>query len=443
MKRPQDIIIGKRYKILETIGKGGFGVVFSGYDLKENKNIAIKLDYSNSRSVSLKFESQIYDYLSDGVHIPHAYLININRTQQALVMELLGPSLDEICQEVGGKFCLKTICHIAIQVLLLLEYIHSRSIVHRDIKPQNFLLGRKNPSQIYIIDFGLAQKYCKYSDLFNLKNANFPFIFGTVDYLSVNAHRGIEQSYRDDLESLFYVLMNLYLGPLPWKNTTSNIRAFKIELILQKKLSINYKEYTNLPQQFHEYLNYARKLEFGEYPNYAYLRHLFHQTLKNHNLPYDYTYEWTCNLSDPTSEQTQCSQKFGENLEIATSSNVPPLISFLHLPPLSRLDMPNDFLEKLNSIKDLNNVNNITTNPPFYTPQITKKNENSNPYLIYNMKRGKLPEFSKEINEGELKMPRLEPIYNQNFFVKPLPKLSKIKKKRRKAQKYLLYPIPQ
>ncbi|KAF0987418.1 hypothetical protein HZS_1990, partial [Henneguya salminicola] len=429
-QRFQDIIIGKKYKLLETIGKGGFGVVFSGYDLEENKNVAIKLDYSNHCSVSLKSESEIYDCISDGVHIPHAHLINRSRTQQALVMELLGPSLDEIRQEVGGKFCLKTICHISIQILLLLEYIHSRSIVHRDIKPQNFLIGRKNPSQIYIIDFGLAKKYCKYSDISDLNYVNFPFIFGSIDYLSVNAHRGLEQSYRDDLESLFYVLMNLYLGHIPWQNTTSNNVAHKIELILQKKLSINYKEYPNLPQQFHEYLNYVRKLEFGEHANYAYLRNLFYQTLQMNNLPYDNTYEWTCNLSNPISAQTEFCGKFWDGSDITETTSVPQIRSFLHLPPLSRLGMPRDDAQKLNSIEDINNVNKIDKNPQYYTPQIIKKNENNKVNLFNKTKPCEFNEFSMENNECKLKMPSLEPIVYRKNSVKPIPKLSKIRKKK-------------
>jgi serine/threonine protein kinase len=113
---------------------------------------------------------------------------------------------------------MKTVLMIADQLIQRIEYMHSKSYIHRDIKPENFLLGLgKKSNIIYIIDFGLSKKYRDTKTLQHIPYRENKNLTGTARYASINAHLGIEQSRRDDLEAVGYVLIYLAKGFLPWQ----------------------------------------------------------------------------------------------------------------------------------------------------------------------------------------------------------------------------------
>ena len=157
-------------------------------------------------------------------------------------MEPLGDSLDVIFKRFNNKFPSETILMIGLQVLDRIQHVHSKGYLHRDIKPDNFLVGKGSESnKIYMIDFGLARRYE------NKYGAHIPYkdnknLIGTARYVSINTHLGIQQGRRDDLEGLIYMLIYFYRGRLPWQNMEGKDKQEKYEKIMQKKIMTPIKE---------------------------------------------------------------------------------------------------------------------------------------------------------------------------------------------------------
>lgn len=289
-----ETLIGDKYRLVQSIGKGSFGEVFLGHDIINKTKVAIKIEETKNSFSQLTFESKVYRYLSDGINIPSAKLFNIDATRKALVMELLGPSLEDLHRKCGRRFTLKTVCILADQMLSLLEYIHLRSIIHRDIKPDNFLMGLTQESKVYIVDFGLAKQFAVSRVVPHVKYNNKKCMIGTARYASINAHLGIEQSRRDDLESLGYVLLYFYLGNLPWQGITCENKNRKYDRICERKLMIPVDSLCrHSPPRFREYIEYTRRLRFDQKPDYYFLRHMFRQILNDNNMRLDTNFDWT------------------------------------------------------------------------------------------------------------------------------------------------------
>lgn len=287
------------YVILEKIGSGSFGEVYLAKELKHNILVAAKIEerasssHSNSR---IKYEYEIYEKLYKRgftVGIPKIYQYIQTTDFNILFMQLLGPSLDEIFNKYQKKFKLCTVYQIGIQIISLLEKLHESRYIHRDIKPNNFLIGYKNDKdKIYIMDFGLSKQYMDKTQ----KHMQFRIdrsLVGTARYASINMHMGIEPSRRDDLESVGYMLIYFIRGNLPWQGIKIKNTSEHISKIGEKKMCTSVEELCKgLPKCFLTYINYCRDLNFDQIPDYDYLKMLlFNSAKKQKIIPH---YEW-CN----------------------------------------------------------------------------------------------------------------------------------------------------
>ena len=211
-----------------------------------------------------------------------------------MVMELLGKSLEDIFQQQQKKFSIKTVCMVGLQMLDRLEFVHSKNIIHRDIKPDNFVLGLDNKSHIiYVLDFGLSKKFRSSRTHQHIKFNVNKKLTGTARYASINALKGCEQSRRDDLEAIGYVLMYFLRGCLPWQGLHVHKGEDRYKKILAKKRSTSAEELCKgFPNEFVEYINYTRNLEFEADPDYKFLRGLLVTALEKENTKYDFYYDW-------------------------------------------------------------------------------------------------------------------------------------------------------
>ncbi|KAM3178524.1 Casein kinase I isoform alpha [Hymenolepis weldensis] len=244
-----DFVVNDKWKLVRKIGSGSFGEIFLGINIETGEEVAVKLEKVSARHPQLYFESKVYKILASTPGLPHIQyfgLDGVNDVYNALVMDLLGPSLEELFNFCGRCFTMKTVLMLVDQILWRLEFIHARHFIHRDIKPDNFLMGiGKHCNKVFIIDFGLAKKFRDGRTRRHIAYRENKALTGTARYASINAHAGIEQSRRDDLESLGYVLMYFLCGSLPWQGLRyyrSHVKQLVLILISQYFSSKPYNE---------------------------------------------------------------------------------------------------------------------------------------------------------------------------------------------------------
>merc|ERR1712176_1743232 len=293
-----------------------------------------------------------YRILAGGVGIPNVRWFGREGDFNVMVMDILGPSLEDLFNFCSRKFTLKTVLMLADQMLARIEYVHTKNFIHRDLKPDNFLigLGRRKLNLIYIIDFGLAKRYRDPRTHRHIPYVEGKSLTGTARYASINTHLGIEQSRRDDLESLGYVLMYFNRGQLPWQGLKANTKKEKYNRIAEKKMSTPVEILCkHFPTEFATYLNYCRALRFDDKPDYAYLRRLFRDLFFRQGYAADYRFDWTVlNYKHDKVKIVKNLERIME-MEIISRNHIHPKINII---PISNIIHP-----KQNKI-NINNHNN-------------------------------------------------------------------------------------
>mmetsp|Transcript_164028 Transcript_164028/g.398646 ORF Transcript_164028/g.398646 Transcript_164028/m.398646 type:complete len:446 (+) Transcript_164028:133-1470(+) len=269
--------VGGVYCLGRKLGSGSFGDIYFAVNTQTGEEFAVKLESTKSKHPMLMYEAKLLKHLQGVPGLATVHYCDVEGDYNVMVMDLLGPSLEDLFNICTRKFSLKTVLMIADQMLYRIEYLHSKNFIHRDIKPDNFLVGHgKKSNIIYVIDFGLAKKYRDAKSQQHILYRENKSLTGTARYASINAHVGIEQSRRDDLEAIGYVLMYFMRGQLPWQGFQAKNKEEKYQKIMESKKSTTVEVLCRgYPAVFASYLNYCRALRFDDRPDYAYLRRLF------------------------------------------------------------------------------------------------------------------------------------------------------------------------
>ena len=283
----------KKYKTIKKIGTGSFSNIYSTIRISDKNVFAMKTEKRNAKESILESEAY-YLFTLKGFGIPNLISFGHTKKYNILIETLLDKSLyniffqpKKICSEIDASL-------IALQILDRLEWIHSKNIIYRDVKPENFMIGIEDPNIIYIIDFGICKKYRssktgkhilpRYTGKFN----------GTLIYASVNAIRGKELSRRDDLISLGYMLIYLLKKQLPWTSSFQKLdKKSYFQLLYLKETNGRGEIFHNVPGEYVEYFRYVQNLKFEQEPNYSYLRSIFIQIISKKKLNYkELSFSW-------------------------------------------------------------------------------------------------------------------------------------------------------
>ena len=305
---PREIILAKKYRLGTKIGSGAFGDIYSGSVISSGEPIAIKLEVSSpspsplfslipqavdAKKPQLEWEFKIYRCLAGSVGIPNAYYFGCEGDYNVMVMDMCGKSLEDLFCRCGRRFGLKTTLMIADQLICRMEIMHAKNHIHRDIKPDNFVIGRgKHSKLIYVIDLGLAKRF---RDADTRKHIPFKeglHLFGSARYMALDVHLGREQSRKTDMESLGYTILYFVQGRLPWQGFKDEGHD-KYEKIRQVKAGLTSDQLCkDLPVEFALYFDHVKSLGFEDRPDYDYLKRLFRDLFYHEGFEFDSVYDW-------------------------------------------------------------------------------------------------------------------------------------------------------
>ena len=267
-ERHMALIVESKYRLDKKVGEGAFGKIFSGINKNTGDEVAVKIERSSSLS-PLRNEARIYTLLRGVKGVPMMRSWGTEGKHNYLVVDLLGESLEQRRISSGGTLELSEVLSIGVQMLERIRDIHQCGLIHRDVKPANFIFGiRTNELRmLYVIDFGLTKIYRHHRKHIAMKNGRS--MIGTARFVSIHVHDGLSPSRRDDIESLGYIIVYLLLGGLPWQHMVANDSS----MANMKRSDMIWDTMTDcgVTERLIDFMKYARGLEYEEKPDYDYL----------------------------------------------------------------------------------------------------------------------------------------------------------------------------
>ncbi|KAH7927903.1 kinase-like protein [Leucogyrophana mollusca] len=293
MSIPQ--LIDNRFVVGKQIARGAYSIVFQGTDRRTNLPIAIKFEPTDTDGAQLDAENEALKITNGTVGVPRVYYFGREGPYNVLVTDQLGSGLVQLFNKCGRKFSMKTVCMIAVQMIKQIQAVHKKGLIHRYLRPDNFILGMpesQEAQRIHIIAFGLAKRYLNPATGRHVPYSEGTAFYGSAPYMSINAHLGREQSRRDDLESIGYILIYFLRNTLPWMDLKGSNKLL-YERIGERMQATSVPDLcAGLPEEFCEYLRYIHHLKFEQEPDYDFLCTLFKNLLKAIGEEDDGVYDW-------------------------------------------------------------------------------------------------------------------------------------------------------
>jgi serine/threonine protein kinase len=258
-------VVANKYEILEKLGEGNFGAVYRGINIHTNNPVAIKMESANSHAKLLKNETKIYHYLGAMPGIPELKWFGLYNMYYCMVISMLGDSLSQVVKR-NGAISLNIVCMLGIKIIQIIESIHKKGFIHRDIKPDNFLFGVEKKSDIHLVDFGFCKRFIQ-KDGTHIPCVQDKTPLGTLNYVSVNVHTGCEPSRRDDMESILYILLFMIQGNLEWSYLSEQMDYNNVNVFIKTR-KIFYMEQEGVPAFLREMWKDCRSWSFEQKPKY-------------------------------------------------------------------------------------------------------------------------------------------------------------------------------
>ena len=279
-------MIANKYKLMSKLNQGSFGQVYKAENIRTGDLVAIKIEKKTNEIRSLKAEAKIYQYLAKLDGFPQLKWYGTTDKITYLVTDLLDHSISGMVK-MYGRLQMKSVLLFGKQMIQRLQTLHDYHLIHRDIKPENFMIN-KSTNKIFLIDFGFCKRF-NY-DGKHIEQGVIRSIIGTPNFVSVNVHKGIEPSRRDDIESCLYIMIYMLFGKLGWDKEVD-----QINISLKKEQLTNISQtLTTIPHFLKELIVYTRTLEFDECPDYNEIVNIFEKVFKELGYEEDDIYEYTC-----------------------------------------------------------------------------------------------------------------------------------------------------